>query len=497
MKKVIYTLMFATVLTGCSKWTEPETNTEEFEKAALKELKENRDSAKWVAEAERTAENIKAQDVYWAQLTEYKKRTWLNTGEAGGQEPITYFWFEGGTWRTEKGNPRTWLQAVPDSVTVVSIWGGADLQPKMLSANQKKDIEIFHKKGSAILLCWQTPSVGLNLPAIDGKKGYQAFRERYPFAQNYDKWPELYARDLARYIIALNFDGYDIDWEYGVGDHGKNHRDRATGQDVIVYATAEAEQEAITLMLPSTDSDPSYSRFQTNPKNYVPEGDPRAYENVGKFVKEIAKYFGPVGANQLVKTEAERQANLRALFDASTAGFLPAEAKYINEFKPILPANYATKRYYLCCDVVNKGVGIPPVFRTGEMEKYFDKHFMQNYRSNDENPSDGWNVPVMNDLGGKYYNSTSANYQEGGFIRMTAKAEVVRQGRVWGLGAYHGQSDYGNTSENNVRFKNYLKDNNIKRNYLNYAWTREAIRIANPRPNYSLYKENPPIIILP
>lgn len=494
MKRYIYTFLVLTIsFASCSKWTEPESNAEDFENATLPALKENRDNAKWIAEAQRTEENKRALEAYWAQLRAYKEKTWLNTGEVGGQEPIFYFWFEGSVWRAENGNAKTWLQTVPDSVSVVSIWGGGDLRPQNLTANQKKDIEVFHKKGSAILMCWQTPSVGLGLPSQNGKTGYKIFREKYPYTENYDKWPEIYARDLARYIIALGFDGYDVDWENGVGNHKMNHE--KNGVPVIEYDTAEKEQEAITLMLPNPNPNPNYSRFKDNPRNYVEANDPKVFENIGKFVKEIAKYFGPVGPEQLVKTQADRQANLRALFEAGTAGYHPKEAEYINEFKPLLPANYLDKRYYLCCDVVGKPFA--PIFRTGEMEKYFDKHFLQNYGSENETPSPGWNYPIMAEQGGKYRNATGGNYQEGKAYLMPKKANVVKQGRVWGLAAYHGQSDFGNTSENDVRFKTYLKNNNLKRKYLHYAWTREAIRIANPRPDYSLFKETEPIIILP
>ena len=60
MKKIIYTLLALTVtLTACSKWTETESNAEDFERAALEDLKNKRDAAKWLAEAERTEENKK------------------------------------------------------------------------------------------------------------------------------------------------------------------------------------------------------------------------------------------------------------------------------------------------------------------------------------------------------------------------------------------------------------------------------------------------------
>ena len=166
MKKIIYTLLALSVtLTSCSKWTETETMRDDFEKAAIEDLINKRDAAKWVAEAERTVENKKALEAYWQQLREYKEKAWLNTGKAGGQVPMVYFWFDGPTWQPVKGIARGWLQAVPDSVVAISIWGGTNMRPETLTDNHKKDIEIFHKKGSAILMCWQTPGVGLGLPA--------------------------------------------------------------------------------------------------------------------------------------------------------------------------------------------------------------------------------------------------------------------------------------------------------------------------------------------
>ena len=310
-------------------------------------------------------------------------------------------------------------------------------------------------------MCWQTPSVGLGLPATkDGKtSGYKNFHNKYPYPASYDQWPAIYARELARYIIAMDFDGYDVDWET-CGDHGS------------------VTKEGTPLM------------WEYSGQN----------SNIAKFVKEMAKYFGPVGATHAVKTQAEREANLKALFDASTAGYHPKEKEYIDEFKPYLPANYLTKRYYFCADVP---CGVATIFGNNSQTPlaiednafaiYFDKHFMQDY------PHDGVNLsgsrPPM--LGGPYYNSTSANYQAGNFRVMIGKGKAVRDKQVWGLGAYHGQSDYAVTNESDAFFKKYLQDNKITRKYLHYAWTREAIRIANPRPDYSGYKEMEPTIILP
>ena len=448
MKKFVYTLLALTIgFTSCSKWTETESNAEDFEKAALEDLKNKRDGAKWLAEAERTQENKKALEAYWAQLRDYKQKAWLNTGAAGGQVPMVYFWFDGPTWQPVKGIARGWLQAVPDSVVAISIWGGTNMRPETLTPNHKKDIEVFHKKGSAILMCWQTPGVGLGLPATkDGLSGYKNFRNKYPYTECYNQWGELYARELARYIIAMDFDGYDVDWET-CGDHGT------------------VTEEGTPFMVDQNNEN----------------------SNLGKFIKEMAKYFGPVGADHAVKTQAEREANLKALFDASTAGFHAKEKEYIDEFKPYLPANYLTKRYYFCADVPCR---VAAIFRDANFPKYFDKHFLQDYAV------DGVGTHIQH-LGGKYYNSTSANYQAGNFRVMINKGKAVKRGEIWGLGAYHGQSDYAVTNESDAHFKKYLQDNNIKRKYLHYAWTREAIRIANPRPDYSGYKEMEPTIILP
>ena len=307
-------------------------------------------------------------------------------------------------------------------------------------------------------MCWQTPGVGLGLPATkDGVSGYKNFHNKYPYSECYSQWPAIYARELARYIIAMDFDGYDVDWET-CGDHGA------------------VTKEGTPLMIADNN-----------------------YENIANFVKEMAKYFGPVGTEHAVKTQAEREANLKALFDPSTVGFHAKEKEYIDEFKNYLPANYLTKRYYFCADVP---CGVAPIFGSNSQTPitsgnafaiYFDKHFMQDY------PHDGVNLsgsqPPM--LGGPYYNSTSANYQAGNFRVMINKGKAVKEGKVWGLGAYHGQSDYAVTNESDAHFKKYLQDNNIKRKYLHYAWTREAIRVANPRPDYSGYKEMEPTIILP
>lgn len=447
MKKYITILsVLSVVFTSCNKeWTTTEANVENFEKIALDDLKEKRDQFKWAKESEITGESRAVMDKYYEMLTEYKKKAWLNGGDEVGQKPMFYFWFA--DWSATPGIPRSWLQSVPDSVTCISIWGGlGGKRPSELTLEQKKDIEIFHQKGSSILMCWQTPSVGTSLP---GKKdgsvdGYKYFRQKYPFATHYEKWAELYARELSRYIIALDFDGYDVDWET-CGDHGST------------------SDEGTPLM-----------QDYNNPNS-----------NIAKFVREMAKYFGPVGPNHTVKTQEERENNLRALFEPNTSGFDPKEAEFIEEFKPNLPKNYLTKRYYFCADVPCQ---VAAVFRE-EFEQHFDKHFLQDYTVKGIGSH-------IEQLGGKYYNSTSANYQAGGFNVIYDKAKAIRDKKIWGFGAYHGGTDYPKSSDD-PQFQVYMSENNVNRKYNHYAWTREAIRIADPRPSYFNTKEFDQVIITP
>ncbi|AWL77487.1 glycoside hydrolase family 18 protein [Capnocytophaga canimorsus] len=459
MKKYILITITLLSLMACSKWTETESNAEKFEEVALSNLREVRDNFKWQKEAEITNEAKLALEEYWAQLREYKRRAWLNGGDAVGQKPMFYFWYAGGRWQATPGIASSWLQAIPDSVACISLWGGFGKRPEQISEKMKKDLEVFHKKGSAVLLCWQTPSVGLGLIGPKDNKdinGYTHFRNKYPFAENYSKWPEIYARDLSRYIIACDFDGYDVDWET-CGDHTK------------VFDTEEQKKEAITLMIEDNN-----------------------YENIVNFVKEMGKYFGPVGPEFYVKTQEQRQANIKALFDANTPGFHPNEKEYIEEFKPYLPENYLTKRYYFCADVPCGTA--PPVFGNYEQFRlYFDKHFLQDYTVA------GVGTHIKQ-LGGVYYNSAGLDIQtkrsSDGFQRFWEKGRAIKEKKIWGFGLYHGELDY-DSGNKTPELKNYLKMINQTRNYHNHAITREIIRIADPRESYSNFKESEPLIVIP
>lgn len=453
MKRYITIVAASLALVACEKWTEAESNADKFEEVALADLREKRDNAKWQKEAEISAESKEIMEAYWAQLREYKRRAWLNGGDEVGQKPMFYMWYGSGRWQATPGIASSWLQAIPDSVACISLWGGFGKRPGEIPDNMKKDLEIFHKKGSAVLLCWQTGAVGQGLPGdpVENTGGWTDFRKKYPFATEYERWSQIYARELARFIIACDFDGYDIDWELTCGDHGK------------------VEKEGHNL--------------------YVKDNN---YENISNFVKEIGKYFGPVGENFYVKTQAEREANLKALFESSTEGFHPNEKVFIDEFKPHLPKNYLTKRYYLCADLPCGWN--PEVFNTDEeFKKYFDKHFMQDYGT----------VGVgghIKQLGGEFYNSTSLDIQTKrhtpGFQHFYEKGRAIYNKEIWGFGFYHGELDYDSTHKTS-EIKNYLQQIGGTRNYHNHAILREIIRIADPRESYANYVESEPLIVIP
>ncbi len=449
MKKNLIFLFTASfvVLISCDKWTETESKAQDFEKVALENLKEVRDQYKWAKEAEIAQESKPALEKYWENLREYKAKAWVNTGDRATQNPMFYFWYAGTMWRAENGLPRTWLQTIPDSVTCISLWGGKSMHPKDLTENMKKDLEIFHKKGSTVLTCYQVSAVGLGLPGdIEGKtSGWDNFRNKYPCneTETYNQWPEIYARDLARHIIAMGLDGFDIDWEPTCGDHGQASK---CGHNLI------------------------------------------SGTQMDKFIVEVAKYFGPVGDAFYVKTQDQREANIKALFDISTPGFHPNEKYFIEEFTPYLPGDWATKRYYLCADVPC-GAHLSTIFSSnaGLFEFYFDKHFVQDYGNG---VSAGRFIP----FGKPEYNSTGAEFERGEWRTVPSKAYAIRDRKVWGFGGYHGEMDYENNKDSN-NFSGYWGTN--KRKYKNYAFTRELIRVADPCPSYSNAKEIDPIIITP
>lgn len=377
----------------------------------------------------------KAWDAYYEILRDYKEKAWA------GEKPFIYMFWTG--WRAQDGLDRTWLQSIPDSTTAISLWGGYGKQPEDMTENELFDLDIFHRKGGAVVLCYQVSSVGLGLPGVGNKSGFEIFRDTYDGGNKLPteetKRAQIYARELARYIIACNLDGFDIDWEPTVGDHGSGYHLFAGGQS----------------------SNGFHANMQT-------------------FIQEISKYFGTRYSG------AERKQQLDNLFNENFEGYHPAEKTFIQRYKPFYEKYYFEgRKYYLLLD------GQFPNLQN--IDGYFDKYILQDYGRvgvvRDEltrwSPAGQSLFPQNNRF------SSTAEFEKGHYREIVTKAESFKRGQVGGFSSYHGELDFVTTVED-ISFKKYLHDKNIQgRKYKNYAWMREATRVADPRPaeEYKDFKE--------
>ncbi|MGV4530324.1 glycoside hydrolase family 18 [Ornithobacterium rhinotracheale] len=208
----ILLLLFCAPLffTSCSEWIETEKVDIEVP-VVMNQLRE-RDIKKWAEErnlqkeADLSVEEwnkkvAKMYDAYYENLRAYKK----------SKHKIVYGWFGG--WSATEGLNQTWLTHLPDSVDVVSIWGGTsafdEKDPRYADLKYAQEV-----KGLKVLLCWQTGTSGLGLPG-----GVEKFNERHEGKTSVQK-AVAYAQELTEFIKKHNFNGYDIDWEPNVGNHG-------------------------------------------------------------------------------------------------------------------------------------------------------------------------------------------------------------------------------------------------------------------------------------
>ncbi|UEB43162.1 endoglycosidase [Capnocytophaga ochracea] len=381
------------------------------------------------AKAKAEAEAQKKWEAYYKMLTEYKQKAWANTGE----KPFIYMWWTG--WRAADGLERTWLQSIPDTTTAISLWGGYGKQPADMTDNEKYDLEVFHKKGSKVFLCWQVSNVGQGLPNEGNKSGFTLFREKYGEEKDSDNETyrcQIYARELARYIIACGLDGFDIDWEPTIGNH--NHY--------------------------------SYNEFASGSST-------NGYKkNMDTFIREIGKYFGEKYSGK------QRKQHLRELFDENHTGYHQKEKEYIKAYKPFFEkGNYAEKKYCLLFDGQYE-----KLINTDDVDSYISKYIMQDYGDN----------RVDSPFTSNPYKSVSTSeFEKGSYLSIIVKAKATKIGKVGGVGSYHGELDYSFSAESSL-FKGYMESNKISgRKYKHYAWLREAIRIIDPRSNeeYKDFKE--------
>ncbi|MFJ1328823.1 endoglycosidase [Capnocytophaga canimorsus] len=398
-----------------------------------KEAKEKEAKEK-EAQTKADEENNKAWEAYYKMLREYKQKAWK------GEKPFTYFFYSG--WAAVEGIDKSWLQALPDTLTAVSIWGGYAKEPQELTENQIYDLEMFHHKGGTVFTCYQVSNVGLGLPG-----GLHLFEQKYGREKTAEKETErakIYARDLARHIIALNFDGFDIDWEPTVGNHGRSG-----------YA--------------------EFASTSDKPRNGY-------HANMITFIKELGKYFGTKYSGE------ERKQHLRNLFDENFDGYHPQEKDFINKYKPYFEKhNSENKKFYLIFDGEFFTM-------TEEMDSYFDKYIMQDYGRTDNIEKYLREQNAGNEYPSYYppitKASSTAEFEQGSYRDIIKKAKVYKT-KNGGISAYKGELDMA-TNIDDVDFANYMRENNIQgRKYQRFAWFREAIRITDPRSSddYKDFKE--------
>lgn len=142
-------------------------------------------------------------DEYYASVRAYKNDP---------NHKIVYGWFRSEMWKALPEEPGSFLFNLPDSVDVISIWGGVgefgEDDPRWEDLKLAQEI-----KGLRVLLCWQTGSSGLGLPG-----SREGFDKRHEGKDNVQK-AIAYAQELTQHIKNLNMNGYDIDWEPTVGNH--------------------------------------------------------------------------------------------------------------------------------------------------------------------------------------------------------------------------------------------------------------------------------------
>lgn len=149
----------------------------------------------------------KMYDEYYAAIRAYKNDP---------DHKIVYGWFRSEMWKAMESEPGSFLFNLADSIDVVSIWGGI---PEEFGEDDPRwqDLKLAQEvKGLKVLLCWQTGRSGLGLPG-----GAVAFSERHADKNSVEK-AIAYAQELTEHIKRLNLNGYDIDWEPHVGDHGRD-----------------------------------------------------------------------------------------------------------------------------------------------------------------------------------------------------------------------------------------------------------------------------------
>lgn len=161
------------------------------------------------------------------------------------EHSIAFGWF--GNWTANGASGQAYLSSIPDSVDMVSIWGGW----QNLNDEKKRDLEYVQKvKGTKVLICFILSEIG---DACGGREVFKGKNNEVPDSVAIRN----YAKAVVDSINKYGYDGFDIDWEPNIGGY---------------YGTFTKQR----------------------------------WEPVKMFVKEIGKYLGPKsGSGKLLCVDGE------------------------------------------------------------------------------------------------------------------------------------------------------------------------------------------------
>lgn len=166
-------------VTGCSDWTTPEPK-----------------------EFDRPMTEITKDDAYYEALRAYKK----------SDHSVAFGWYS--EWGEGGASTASMLQAVPDSMDIISLWNNAHLTP-----TKKADLDfVTQVKGTKVLICSFIAEVGCFYSPAE----YQTVQER----KEYWGWKDgdseaihnaiiKWTKTIADSLNVYGFSGIDIDYEPG------------------------------------------------------------------------------------------------------------------------------------------------------------------------------------------------------------------------------------------------------------------------------------------
>ena len=177
--KAVIPALAVFAVTGCDDWTTPEPK--DFDSPLTEILKD---------------------DAYYEALRAYK----------ASDHSVSFGWFS--EWGEGGVATNNMLQAVPDSMDIISLWNNAHLTP-----TKKADLDFVTKvKGTKVLICSFVPEVGCfyspgELTTVQERRDYWGWKDGDEEAihNSIIKWTKTIADSLNIY----GFSGIDIDYEPG------------------------------------------------------------------------------------------------------------------------------------------------------------------------------------------------------------------------------------------------------------------------------------------